>query len=230
MPSVVRRVRAQLLGQPEPGPAEALPPLPPVGRPARSDTAGDDAAGDACLSLPLPAKLRRPPLPQGVHAAADSTVSLPLPPAQPRPALQQARRRGASTPGSEAQPLMAAEDLSVAGGTAGAAGAAGAAGEPQQQQAAEGPAAEGGARLRRASGTGLTGASTLSKTAAAQLGQQLWRQLQSQRYLGEHSAAVMESVTEGVQMPGGGLQRWALQGRGCRGGWRWEERHGVCTA
>ena len=167
MPSVVRRVRAQLMGQPEPEPAAAAAAAASarlhtaaaasvvVGR---SDTATAEGSlpADPTLSLPLPAR-RRPPLPP---AAADSTMSLPLPAARPRPALAGVRHRsaGASAAGplsaaaQEQQPLMEAADL--AGQAAGAA---------EEQAPADESAEEKAARLGRRSVAGAvpTGATTL---------------------------------------------------------------------
>lgn len=163
MPSVVRRVRAQLLGQPEPQPAADAAAAASArlhtsaAAPVRTDTAAAEAGlpADPTLSLPLPLR-RRPPLPP---AAADSTMSLPLPAAQPRPALAGVRHRSAgpsavgslSAAAQEQQPLMEA------------------AAQPGQPAAAEEGAAEEesaadkAARLGRpsAAGAGLTGATTL---------------------------------------------------------------------
>jgi hypothetical protein len=48
---------------------------------------------------------------------------------------------------------------------------------------------------------GPTGATTLSKKDAAQLGQQLWQQLQAQRYLGQQAAALAEPLHEHEAAP-----------------------------
>ncbi|KAI3432754.1 hypothetical protein D9Q98_004295 [Chlorella vulgaris] len=81
MPSVVRRVRAQMLGQPPPPPAAAAIAL---------WLREQEVAAAATHSLPLPAQLARPRLPpRGASSAArpDATASLPLPAAPPRPVL-----------------------------------------------------------------------------------------------------------------------------------------------
>ncbi|KAI7844072.1 hypothetical protein COHA_002216 [Chlorella ohadii] len=204
MPSVVRRVRAQLLGQPEPQSAAAAAAAAsarahtPAVVPARTDTAGAEGGlpADPTLSLPLPAR-RRPPLPP---AAADSTMSLPLPAAQPRPALAGVRHRSAgasaaalSAAAQEQQPLIEA---------AAQAGQAAAAGEeaPAEESAADKAARQG--RPASAAGAVPTGATTLSKRDAAQLGQQLWQQLQAQRYLGQQAAVLAEPLHEHEVAPG----------------------------
>lgn len=62
-----------------------------------------------------------------------------------------------------------------------------------------------------------------SKAAAAQLGQQLWQQLQSQRYLGQQAAALMEPLQEGRAASPGAAPRglatpWPSQLAACTGG------------
>ena len=211
MPSVLRRVRAQMLGQPEAAAAD-WPRLPPAGsrptspavtpRPRGDSAAAELGADPEALSLPLPAR-RRPPLPR-LAAAADATASLPLPAAGPRPALQSVRQRATASPDQERQPLMEAgaaaptADSSRSGQGASQAPAAAAA-----AAATDGSAAAKAAQLgRRSAGGGATGDRTLSKAAAAQLGQQLWHRLQTQRYLGEAAAAAMEPLEEGIQLAG----------------------------
>jgi hypothetical protein len=81
MPSVVRRVRAQMLGQPPPPPAAAAIAL---------WLREQEVAAAATHSLPLPAQLARPRLPPRAASSAarpDATASLPLPAAPPRPVL-----------------------------------------------------------------------------------------------------------------------------------------------
>ncbi|PRW58025.1 Potassium transporter family isoform C [Chlorella sorokiniana] len=202
MPSVVRRVRAQLMGQPEPQPAAAAAAVASArlhsaaGTPSRGDTAAAEAPlpADPTLSLPLPAR-RRPPLPP---AAADSTMSLPLPAAQTRPGLAGVRHRSAASIAAASQSAAAQEQQPLIGAAAEPGQAAGAA---EEEAPADESAAEKAARLGQRPGVGPTGATTLSKKDAAQLGQQLWQQLQAQRYLGQQAAALAEPLHEHEAAP-----------------------------
>lgn len=216
MPSVLRSVRAQLLGQPQPEadwpPSSSLAPSPakfrgvlPSSQQAsqQSKTAAAEAQQDATHSLPLPAA-SRPALPRVASTAKDATVSLPLPAAAPRPPLHSVRRRtGAAAASHEQLPLMGADS------GASAQAASGSPVNETEAAAAQSPGPQGtAAPLARRSVGAPTGAQTLSKAAAAALGEQLWRQLQVQRYFGGDAAA-METLVEGAQ----------LAGAGCGGSW-----------